>query len=179
MNRRRFTSAALAAATVAGCRGDVAFSLIGQGLPRVRGVLVTGEVLDFATMPVPALIRFWGLGCRPCMADQPLWERLVRRLRAEPALYGDPTIVSVHVGTQGGTRLELERWAKAQPADSATPIVDDVTGALARAFGVPGTPSTLLVGTDRTIIEHAWQFQNDRGVDTFLKKIRDLVGDKP
>jgi cytochrome c biogenesis protein CcmG, thiol:disulfide interchange protein DsbE len=154
------------AVALTGCRGDAAHVLMGMQVPRVRGVTTDGMGVDFAALGRPALVRFWGLWCGPCVQDEPFWREVVAGLRSR----ADLTILSVHTGEPPRNGPSLAEWVAAEPATSRIPVVDDRTGTITRAFAIPGTPSTLLIGADGRIIEHSWAFKSARGVRAFLRK---------
>lgn len=174
MNRRYFSTAVLAAAGLAGCEGDSARSVIGMQLPVVKGLFTDGSEFDLSLAPQPAIIRFWGMWCGPCMVDMPNWLSVVRQLRLGESALPDINILTIHVGLAPENGPSLQQWVSEQPADVATPVVDDATKAIMKAVHITGTPSTLYIDTHGRISEHAWQFKNERGVDSFLRKVRQL-----
>jgi thiol-disulfide isomerase/thioredoxin len=174
MNRRDFTTALTASACLAGCRGDNSYSLIGKTLPSLQGKVVAGEQVNLAQLVKPAVIRFWGMWCGPCMIDMPNWLSVVRQLRIGDKAIADLNIMTVHVGMPPQNGDTLAQWTAAQMPDAATPVIDDASYAIMKAVGVAGTPSTIYVGHAGRIEEHAWEFKNRRGVDSFLRKVAKL-----
>lgn len=180
MDRRRFALAA--SATVAGlagagglaaCRGDAAHILIGMQVPRVTGTTTTGDAVAFDRLGKAALVRFWGLWCGPCVADEPYWEQVATALKRRT----DLRVLSVHAGLAPAGGPSLAEWAAAQPPAAAVPVVDDRTRAVTDAFRIPGTPSTVLINAQGRVIEHSWAFRSDRGVRSFVRKI-DYIMDR-
>jgi thiol-disulfide isomerase/thioredoxin len=174
MNRRHFTATLAASSVLAACRGDNSYSLIGKVLPVVKGVYTNGAGFDLSTIAKPAIIRFWGMWCGPCMIDMPNWLSVVRQLRTGDKAIADMNIFTIHVGLAPSTGDTLGQWTADQAKDVATPVVDDATYAIMRAVGVAGTPSTIYVDQSGRIEEHAWEFKNARGVDSFLRKVTEL-----
>ena len=174
MNRRHFFTALLASAGLGACQGDSARSLIGMQLPVVKGHFTDGSEFDLSLSPQPAIMRFWGLWCAPCMVDMPNWLSLVRRMRVGEDALPDVNILTVHGGEAPANGPSLLQWVAEQHSDVATPVVDDSTNTITKAVGITGTPSTLYIDTQGRISEHAWQFKNERGVDTFIRKVRHL-----
>lgn len=174
MNRRDFSTALLASAGLAACQGDSAHSLIGMQLPVIKGVFTDGSVFDLSLAPQPAIIRFWGMWCGPCMIDMPNWLSVVRQLRVGEKALPDINIYTIHVGEPPANGPSLRQWVADQQNDVATPVVDDATKTIMKATRITGTPSTLYVDHNGRIGEHAWQFKNERGVDTFLRKVAQL-----
>jgi thiol-disulfide isomerase/thioredoxin len=169
MNRRTLLSglAALpATSALSGCRGDAAHVLMGMQVPAVRGITTDGLQVDFAGLGKAALVRFWGLWCGPCTRDEPYWQNVIRALHQR----ADLSIFSVHVANPPGNGPTLAEWAASQPAAVKVPVVDDSSEAITRAFGIPGTPSTLLIDSAGRVVEHAWAFKSGRGVRSFVQK---------
>jgi thiol-disulfide isomerase/thioredoxin len=176
MLRRDVTFGLAATSFVAACRGDASHSLIGKELPALRGTYTDGRGLNLADLPKPSVIRFWGMWCGPCMIDMPNWLSVVRQIRTSKPALKDVTILTVHVGLAPKNGDTLAQWTADQEPDVATPVVDDATYAIMKAVGVQGTPSTIYVDHRGRIAEHAWEFKNARGVDSFLRKITKLHG---
>jgi thiol-disulfide isomerase/thioredoxin len=174
MNRRHFSSALVASVGLAACQGDRARSLIGKQLPFVKGRFTDGSEFDLTLAPQPAVIRFWGMWCGPCMQDMPNWLSVVRQLRVGDFAIPGINILTIHVGEAPVSGPSLQQWVNEQQADVATPVVDDASKAIMKAVGVTGTPSTLYIDIHGRISEHAWQFKNERGVDSFLRKVNHL-----
>jgi thiol-disulfide isomerase/thioredoxin len=176
MNRRSFTAALTASTLAAGCRGSSSYSLIGQTLPAVKGVYTDGSVFDLARIAQPAIIRFWGMWCGPCMVDMPNWLSVIRQLRTGEKALTDLNILTIQVGLPPRNGETLTQWTAAQAPDVATPVVDDANYTIMKAVGIVGTPSTIYVDESGRIEEHAWEFKNARGVDSFLRKVTELYG---
>ena len=174
MNRRQFATTLAASSALAACQNDSAHSLIGMQLPVVKGVYVDGSEFDLSLSPQPAIIKFWGLWCGPCMTDMPNWYSLVRQLRAGDNALSDINILTIHVGQPPSNGPSLRQWAADQQADVTTPIVDDASRNIMNAVGITGTPSTLYIDTQGRISAHAWQFKNEQGVTNFVRKITQL-----
>jgi thiol-disulfide isomerase/thioredoxin len=171
MNRRLFSAALGASSLTAACQGDKGGEVIGKPLPSIKGVYSDGTGFDLAAISKPAVIRFWGLWCAPCMIDMPNWLSVVRQLRTGDTAIKDMNVLTVHVGKAPATGPTLAQWTAAQALDIATPVIDDPLYVIAKAIGVIGTPSTLYVNEKGIIEEHAWAFKNQRGVATFLRKV--------
>jgi thiol-disulfide isomerase/thioredoxin len=174
MNRRHFSSALLASAGLAACQGESAHSLIGMQLPVVKGLYTDGSVFDLTEIAKPAVIRFWGMWCGPCMLDMPNWLSVVRKLRTGANALPDINILTIHVGVAPANGPTLLQWVAEQRTEVATPVVDDATNAIMKAVRITGTPSTLYIDSQARIGEHAWQFKNERGEDSFIRKVTQL-----
>jgi thiol-disulfide isomerase/thioredoxin len=174
MDRRDFNLALASTLGLSACRGDNSYQLIGKQLPSIKGVYVDGKGFELSSIRRPAVIRFWGMWCGPCMIDMPHWFSAVRKMRALTTQLADLTILTIHVGEPPANGSTLSQWAEAQDADVATPVVNDANYAIMKAVGITGTPSTIYVNTNGKIEEHAWQFKNARGEDHFIRKIIEL-----
>jgi thiol-disulfide isomerase/thioredoxin len=174
MNRRDFSTALLASAGLSACTGDSAHTVIGMQLPVVKGVFTDGSEFDLSLAPQPAIIRFWGMWCGPCMLDMPNWLSVIRQLRVGENALPDVNIYTIHVGLPPANGPSLRQWVAEQPSDVATPVVDDASQAIMKAVRIAGTPSTLYVDANGRIGEHAWQFKNERGTASFIRKVRTL-----
>jgi thiol-disulfide isomerase/thioredoxin len=174
MNRRHFSTALLAALGTSACQGDNAHSLIGNQLPVIKGFYTDGSGLDLTEIAKPAIIRFWGMWCGPCMIDMPNWESVVRQVRAPENGIANINIFTIHVGLPPANGPTLLQWVAEQQSDVRTPVVDDATNRIMTAVGIQGTPSTIYVDKNGRICEHAWQFKNERGVDSFIRKVKKL-----
>lgn len=171
MNRRDFAFGLPAGLGIMACRGDNSHALIGQTLPSVRGVFTNGDGFDLAAIAKPAVIRFWGMWCGPCMLDMPHWQSAVRKMRAMKDALPDLNILTIHVGVPPASGPSLAQWTADQANDVATKVVDDANNVIMRAVGIMGTPSTIYVSRSGSIEEHAWQFKNSRGEDSFIRKV--------
>ena len=174
MNRRDVSAALLASVGLAACQSDSARSLIGLQLPVVKGHFTDGSVFDLSLSPQPAIMRFWGMWCAPCMIDMPNWLSLIRRLRVGEDALPDINILTIHVGLAPANGPSLLQWVSEQKPDVATPVVDDATNAIMKTVGIKGTPSTLYIDNQGRIGEHAWQFKNEHGVSNFIRKVHHL-----
>lgn len=174
MNRRHFSASLLASTGLAACQGDGAHPLIGKQLPVVKGVFTDGSVFDLSIAPQPAIVRFWGMWCGPCMMDMPNWLSVIRQLRVGEKALADINIYTIHVGLPPANGPSLRQWTAEQQSDVATPVVDDATSTIMKVVGITGTPSTLYIDPNGRIGEHAWQFKNERGVDSFIRKVTHL-----
>jgi thiol-disulfide isomerase/thioredoxin len=174
MNRRNFSAALIANIGVGACQGDRASVVMEKTLPAIEGVYVDGTDFDLAMLNKPAIIRFWGLWCGPCLQDMPNWLSVVRQIRTGGDALADVNILTIHVGIAPENGPTLVQWASEQAPDVATPVVNDATKAIMQAVGVPGTPSTIYVDPTGRIREHSWQFRNNRGVTRFLTKVKSI-----
>lgn len=90
----------------------------------------------------PLLLNFWASWCEPCRAELPSLELLAARHEAQGL-----RVMTVNFRE---TDAALRRFAERQPL--SLPILRDVDGAAARAFGVRIFPTTLVVGRDGRVL---------------------------
>jgi len=86
------------------------------------------------------LLNLWATWCAPCIDEMPALERL------QAALGGDAfTVVALSIDRQG--RRLVEPFVQRLNL-SRLPVYLDPSGASARALGVPGLPTTVLIDRD-------------------------------
>jgi DsbE subfamily thiol:disulfide oxidoreductase len=119
---------------------DVRFVAISGPMPPLEGETVTGQRLDPSLYEGKAvLINVWATWCGPCRREQPGLERLWRELRAR----GDVQFIGIdHLDNASKAQQWIEEFGVTYPS------VADPHGSVARRFGVPFLPATILV--DRT-----------------------------
>jgi thiol-disulfide isomerase/thioredoxin len=83
-------------------------------------------------------LNFWASWCEPCRAEMPSLELLAQRHEAD----GLVVMAINHKESAAAIRRFNERES------IALPILRDVDGAVARAFGVGIFPTTMLIGRD-------------------------------
>ena len=88
------------------------------------------------------VLNFWASWCEPCRAELPSLELLAARHEAQGL-----RVMTVNFRE---TDAALRRFAERQPL--SLPILRDVDGAAARAFGVRIFPTTLVVGRDGRVL---------------------------
>ena len=115
--------------------------------PAPQNPLVTADgkalrLADFKGRLV--LVNFWATWCAPCVREMPSLLRL-HKARAG----ADFTVLAVSQDLKGWPAIEpfVGRLGLAD-----LPIAHDPKGALARAFGVRGIPTTVLLGRDGRIL---------------------------
>jgi hypothetical protein len=99
---------------------------------------VDGRPVDAGSLATPALVGFFSPGCDACHEQVPGFTRAA----------------GAHSGTALAVVLRDGGDHDALVADlrgTATVVVEEPGGGLARAFGVQGYPAFALVGDDRTI----------------------------
>ena len=145
---RVLASLTILGAALAGCSStDVPkFLLISGRAPEISGTSLLGGTVTPADYRGKVLVvNFWNYDCAPCHLEQPVLQADWERLRSQGVFMiglmyvgGNPPYPS----NPGAARAYLRRFGVTYPA-----IVDQ-TSALAKGFGIPGIPSTIVV--DRT-----------------------------
>ena len=98
-------------------------------------------------------LDFWASWCGPCKRSFPWMNEMQKR-------YGEQgfQVIAVNLDAKHG---DAEEFLKATPATFT--IGFDPAGASARAFGVKGMPSSLLIGADgRVIAQHEGFNESDK-----------------
>jgi len=90
------------------------------------------------------LVNFWATWCAPCVREMPSLLRL-HRARAG----ADFTVLAVSQDLKGWPAI---RPFVARHALDGLPVAHDPKGALARAFGIRGIPTTVLLDRDGRIL---------------------------
>ena len=115
----------------------------GPGVPDIPVTDFDGGTVvltDYAGTPL--VVNFWASWCPPCIAEMPDLEAV------SDLAEGQVTFVGVN------TQDTPERADDLVVETGVTyDLVADPEGALARAFGVIGMPSTFYVGADGTIVD--------------------------
>lgn len=142
---RLLASLTILGAVLAGCSStDVPkFLTVSGRAPEISGLSLLGGTVTPADYRGKILVvNFWNYDCAPCHLEQPVlqadWEKFrSRRVFMIGSMYvgGSPPFP----GNRGAARAYLRRFGVTYPA-----IVDE-TSSLARAFRIPGIPSTVIV----------------------------------
>ncbi len=115
-------------------------------LPDLALETIDGRKLHLHGMAPAVLVNFWASSCRPCMEELPHLARLYEQLRPRGlevigvAVSYDPPIQVVH--TAKVRRIPY-------------PVVSDVTGSIARGFGMrrPATPVFFLLDGRGNVVD--------------------------
>lgn len=81
------------------------------------------------------VINLFASWCQPCLAEAPILERTQRQLAAQ-----DGTVLGI---TYRDTTPDAEQFVRQEHINY--PVVRDVTGSLARAYGANGIPETFVL----------------------------------
>jgi thiol-disulfide isomerase/thioredoxin len=109
--------------------------------PAVRGALIAGGAFAPGDYRGKVLaVNFFNPFCGPCRKEQPELEAASRRLRGHGVV-----VVGVHYvgGDWPSSVSAAERYLKELRV--TYPVLRDPSSSLARAFGIPGIPSTVVV----------------------------------
>ena len=86
------------------------------------------------------VVNFWNPFCPPCRREQPVLERAWRRLRGHGVF-----VVGVHYVGQTWPDDEQAALAHLRRFRVTYPSLRRDAGELARSFGIPGIPATVLI----------------------------------
>jgi thiol-disulfide isomerase/thioredoxin len=109
--------------------------------PDLRGFLLGGDAFGPADYRGRVLVvNFFNPFCGPCRKEQPELEASSRQLRQAGAV-----MVGVHYvgGDWPQSVSAAERYLREMHV--TYPVLEDPSSAMARAFGIPGIPSTVIV----------------------------------
>ncbi len=84
------------------------------------------------------VVNLFASWCQPCLAEAPILEQTQRRLASQ-----DGTVVGV---TYRDTTGDAEQFVRQHHIDY--PVVRDVNGSFARAYGANGIPETFIIDRD-------------------------------
>jgi thiol-disulfide isomerase/thioredoxin len=107
-----------------------------QGFEDAKGAVLT--LADFRGKVV--LVNFWATWCVPCVKEMPALDRLSKRLAG-------PDFALVAISEDRGGAAVVEPFLKKLGTDNIG-IYVDARGAFARAIGIKGLPTTLLLDRD-------------------------------
>ncbi|TMK85703.1 MAG: TlpA family protein disulfide reductase [Actinobacteria bacterium] len=149
MKGRGIALAAVAGLLMVGCssgRGNPFFIRLSGPMPAISGTTLAGRPFGSADYRGKVVVvNFWNYDCPPCRQEQPLLQSSWNAL----ATKGVSMVGVMFVGgfppwpdDRTAARAYLERFGVTYPA-----IVDEGS-AIARRFGIPGIPTTVIV--DRT-----------------------------
>ena len=111
----------------------------GLELPPLTGQTATGKAVSVAEIRGRVvLINFWATWCGECRPEMPLFERLHQDFAAQGL-----TVLGMNVREE---TLRIQRYAR--ELSLTYPLVLDPEGAIAKAYGVIGLPTTFVVSRD-------------------------------
>ncbi len=100
--------------------------------PEIRGQLLDGGDFDLSQWRGrPVLVHFWATWCPICRMEQGSIEDLAR----------DHAVITV--ATQSGTSFEVRDWLRSKGV--RMPVLVDVDGSIAAAYGARGVPATFIL----------------------------------
>jgi thiol-disulfide isomerase/thioredoxin len=131
----------LAAVACSGSSTRAGVAELSGKAPDLRGSLLGGGAFgpnDYRGRVL--VVNFFNPFCGPCREEQPELEAASRRLRADGAV-----VVGVHYvgGDWPPSVAAAERYLREMGV--TYPVLEDRSSSLARAFGIPGIPSTVVV----------------------------------
>lgn len=112
-------------------------------------------------------LDFWASWCGPCRQSFPWMNALQEKYKSQ-----DFEVIGVNLDTQAS---DAEKFLAKLPAKFT--IAYDPKGTSARAFGVKGMPTSLLIGRDGKVVYQHMGF-NDEGREKLEKMIQAAVETK-
>lgn len=111
----------------------------GFDLPNLREGGEPVRLADYRGRPV--VVNFWASWCVPCRREMPAFQAVSKRMRGRVAFIG----VNHQDSRKGGLALLAETGV-------TYPAGYDPDGAVAKAYGLIGMPSTIFVSADGEIV---------------------------
>ena len=139
-----------------------------MAVPEIRFTAADGAartLADYAGQGV--VLNLWATWCPPCVAEMPALDELARDLRAE-------RVAVLALSSDRGGAAVVERFYKDRGIRDLSVLLDP-RGDAARALGVRGLPTTLVIdrkGRERARVEGP----ADWAAPASVRAIRDLVG---
>ncbi len=123
---------------------SAAFALEGAPAPDFTLKSLSGENLRLSEFRGEVvMINFWATWCGPCRAETAVKSALAEQFAGEAIIVG-VNLTNSETGPGDVARF-AEEW------DVRYPILLDRTGRVAAAYGVRGTPTTVVIGADGTV----------------------------
>jgi thiol-disulfide isomerase/thioredoxin len=141
-----------------------------RDLPETGFVTADGtahSLSDFAGRGM--VVNLWATWCAPCVAEMPSLESLAKAL-------APVDIAVLPLSSDRGGAATVAGWF-GQHGITGLPVLLDPRGALARAFGARGLPTTIIVNTANQEVARL-EGAADWGTPRVVAMIRDLVGSR-
>lgn len=141
----------------------------------IDGSGATIRLQDFRGRPL--VVNFWATWCAPCVAEMPELDRLRAMAGGSLAVIAvsEDRPMSTATGSPGEPVADLIRRFYAANKIEGLPVIVDPEGKMARAYGVEGLPTTLLIdsmGRERARLVGTAEWGSDevrRFLETCLK----------
>ena len=177
MKRRDFLISGILTPSIFGlvaCQKDPAHILMGKSVSFIKATTIDGDEIDFSKFHKPILVRFFGLWCAPCLADEKYWMEAVSEIRQKR----DMDIIEIHVGEVPTDSMNLHEWTAQRPKIAHIPIIYDKDKVITNALQIPGTPSILLIDSNGKIIDHSWPLKSSRNAKIFAQRVTEFAARK-
>jgi thiol-disulfide isomerase/thioredoxin len=96
----------------------------------------------------PVVLNFWATWCGPCRAENPVKKAAYREWQ------GDARFIGVNLTTSEGGRATVAAYMREH--ELPFPVYLDTRGRLQYAFGVRGTPTTLVLDGDGVVVDRRY-----------------------
>lgn len=110
-------------------------------------IQLTGSDFDFASLAdlkgKRVFMTFWNTWCPYCRQALPQYDQLRQDLDADDIVW---MFVNIVPGEHGGTPDKIGAYL--EETGLTTPVVLDMTGDVARAYGARGVPTTVVLDAD-------------------------------
>jgi cytochrome c biogenesis protein CcmG, thiol:disulfide interchange protein DsbE len=142
-------------------------ALVGHPAPAFALTAVANTGADGPTLSLNdlrgrvVLLDFWATWCGPCVTEGPILDRLARR-------WSDKGLVVVGVDTDTPDQGDPAAFAAAHGL--SYPIVHDVRGDAARAYGIEDLPTLVVVSRSGTVVAVRTGVTEDADLDRLVRQ---------
>ena len=139
-----FAVAFFAISIVVSVRTSETAAAVGRPAPPIELETLDGRSFSLdAVSGKPVVVNFWATWCGPCRAETAVKSALAEQFSGEAIVVG-VNLTNSETGPGDVARF-AEEW------DVRYPILLDRTGRVASAYGVRGTPTTVVIGADGAV----------------------------
>ena len=160
--------ALLLAASCSGSSTRAGVAELSGHAPAVRGALIAGGTFGPGDYRGKILaVNFFNPFCGPCRKEQPELEAAARRLEPEGVV-----VVGVHYvgGDWPPSASAAQRYLREMHV--TYPVLEDPSSGLARGFGIPGIPSTVVVDRRGRMRFRVLGGLKERELDDLVRELR-------
>jgi thiol-disulfide isomerase/thioredoxin len=107
----------------------------------------------------PIVVNVWGSWCAPCRDEFPIFQHVAVEQAAKVAFLGIDTLDSADGAKRFLTKVPVP-----------FPSYQDLKGAIANDYGLPGTPSTIFYNAEGATFVHAGVYHSKADLEADLRK---------